>query len=71
MTVAVNTPPPTLEEVAESVGLSRNRAKELAALASKLTGKKVTVYTYTPGIKAAKRSPRVGLRTVRAKKTAR
>jgi hypothetical protein len=70
MTVAVNTPPLTLEEVAESVGLSRNRAKELAALASKLTGKKVTVYTSTPGIKAAKRSHRVGLRTVRAKKAA-
>jgi hypothetical protein len=44
MSVAITTPFPTLEEVADGVGLSRQRAEELAALASKLTGKEITVY---------------------------
>lgn len=44
MTAAITTPFPTLEEVADRIGLSRKRAKELAALASELTGKPVTIY---------------------------
>jgi len=36
-TAAVTTPFPTLEEVADRIGLSRMRARELAALASELT----------------------------------
>lgn len=44
MTAAITTPFPSLEEVADRIGLSRKRAKELAALASELTGKQVTIY---------------------------
>jgi hypothetical protein len=65
MTVAITTAFPTLEEVADNVGLSRHRAQELAALASELTGKQITVYTLK---KAARRSPRVGFKKVAFKK---
>lgn len=45
MTAAITTPFPTLEEVADRIGLSRKRAKELAVLASELSGKQVTIYS--------------------------
>lgn len=66
MTVAITTPFPTLEEVANNVGLSRNRAKELAALASELTGKQITIYSRVK--KAAKRSRQVAFKKVTFKK---
>ncbi|MCI0420212.1 MAG: hypothetical protein L0312_13475 [Acidobacteria bacterium] len=66
MSAAITTPFPTLEEVADSIGLSRRRAKELAALASELTGKRVTIYSGAK--KAAKRSRRVAFRKVAFKK---
>lgn len=44
MTAAITTQFPTLEGVADRIGLSRKRAKELAVLASELTGKQVTIY---------------------------
>jgi orotate phosphoribosyltransferase-like protein len=64
MTAAITTPFPTLEEVADNVGISRHRAQELAALASELTGKQITVYRP----KKAKRSPRVAFKKVAFKK---
>jgi len=66
MTAAITTPFPTLEEVADRIGLSRKRAKELAALASELTGKQVTIYA--DARKAAKGSRRSAFKKVAFKK---
>jgi len=66
MTAAITTPFPTLEEVADRIGLSRKRAKQLAALASELTGKQVTIYTDAK--KGAKRSRQSALKKVAFKK---
>jgi len=54
-----------LEEVADNVGLSQHRARELAALASELTGKQITVYPTRK--RTAKRSPRVAFKKVAKK----
>jgi hypothetical protein len=66
MTAAITTPFPTLEEVADRIGLSRKRARELAALASELTGKPVTIYAGAR--KSTKRSQRSSSKKVALKK---
>jgi len=66
MTAAITTPFPTLEEVADRIGLSRRRAKQLAALASELTGKQVTIHADAK--KGAKRSRQSTLKKVAFKK---
>jgi hypothetical protein len=55
-----------LEEVADRIGLSRKRAKQLAALASELTGKQVTIYTDAK--KGPRRSRQSALKKVAFKK---
>jgi hypothetical protein len=59
MSIPITTPFPTLEEVADSVRLSQHRAKQLAALASELTGKPITVYRTTTRTKKSPRNTKV------------
>ena len=66
MSAAITTPFPTLEEVADRIGLSRKRAKELAALASELTGKPVVIYEGAK--RASKTSRRSSFKKVAFKK---